>query len=674
MRQNLHPEKLQVSLDTFVQRMTLLNRADNPELLARIVVRWTKGQPLLTKKLLQYVLQSESRIREGEEAISVEKVIRNSLLKEFKKDDLTLNIRRSLYRKDLDNLLEVTDGQLNDNDQLYLLRIQKSLGLSYRECQIVNSEKLGLNSYFSLHQKNNIVSQDKNYKLSTAEEYNLISLESGNICEESDLTTQTAVQPTTAHQPKRTLQQKWLWILLWTPFLFLSLKGINWSRQHQITVKDDSNAQEQLCIDLTSRESPRMSLGEKVLTKEYNQPISASMTASYQGMAAFARCEFSTAKAKYQQSLGINKNNPEALIYYHNAEAIAQQHFKIAVSVPLGSKPDIAWEILRGVAQAQAEINQQGGINDKHLLVQIVNDDNDPDVARQVAKQLSADENILAVVGHNDSNSSIAAAEIYEAEKLVMISPTSTSTKLSGMGSYIMRTIPSVSALASKLASYTSTNSLTKIGICSDSGDSASGSFSQEFIAKTIEDGGQIQSINCDFAQDDFQPDSIVSQALAQNVDALLLAPSVNKMSQAIAVAQANKQQIPLLGNHSLYTYKTIESGKDAIAGMVIPSPWLSENADYSSFPQAAVQYWGGEVNWRTAMAYDATGAIIKGLQKSNSRTQLQSVLTQTNFSVNGATGQFHFQQGDRLGRVQLAYIKKSDDDGSKYQFSQLKL
>ena len=293
------------------------------------------------------------------------------------------------------------------------------------------------------------------------------------------------------------------------------------------------------------------------------------------------------------------------------------------------------------------------------MLVQIVNDDNDPNVARQVAKQLSADENILAVVGHNDSNSSIAAAKIYEAEKLVMISPTSTSTKLSGMGSHIMRTIPSVSALASKLASYTSTNSLTKIGVCSDSGDSASGSFSQEFIAKTIEDGGQIQSINCDFAQDNFQPDSIVSQAVAQNVDALLLAPSVNKMSQAIAVAQANKQQIPLLGNHSLYTYKTIESGKDAIAGMVIPSPWLSENADYSSFPKTAVQYWGGEVNWRTAMAYDATGAIIKGLQKSNSRTDLQSVLTQDNFSVNGATGQFHFQQGDSFGTGAASLYQK---------------
>ena len=352
MRQNLHPGKLQVSLDTFVQRMNLLNRADNPELLTKIVMRWTKGQPLLTKKLLQYVLQSESRIREGEEAISVEKVIRNRLLKEFKKDDLTLNIRRSLYKKDLDNLLEVTNGQLNDNDQLYLLRIQKSLGLSYQECQVVNSEKLGLNSYFSLHQKNNIISQDKNYKLSTAEEYNLISLESRSICEESDLTTQTAVQPAIAHQPKRSFQQKWLWLLLWTPFLFLSLKGIDWLIKHQITVEDDSNAEQQLCIDLTNRESPRMSLGEKLLTKEYNQPISASMIASYEGMAAFARCEFSAAQAKYQQSLGINKNNPEASIYYHNAEAIAQQHLKIAVSVPLGSKPDIAWEILRGVAQS----------------------------------------------------------------------------------------------------------------------------------------------------------------------------------------------------------------------------------------------------------------------------------------------------------------------------------
>jgi branched-chain amino acid transport system substrate-binding protein len=677
MQQKLYPEKLQVSLDTFVQRMYLQNWADNPKLVSKIVVKWTQGQPLLTKKLLQYLLQSEARIDEGEEALSVEKVIRNRLLKEFKQDELTLTIRKLLYKKDLQNLLEVTDSQLSQNDQLYLLKIQKSLGLTNQQCQGINIEKLGLNTYFSLYQKSKNISElDNTYKLYNTEDNHLIHLESAIIYEQSDLVLQSLLEPEIQPQPTKSKSstKKWWLLLLWTPFLFLSLKGFGWLRQYQISAQSNSNSEPQkLCVDLTSRQSPRMSLGEKLLTKE-NQLNPSSNLNLYQGMAAFARCEFSAAQDEYEQSLAIDKNNPEALIYYNNSEAIAGENFKIAVSVPLGSKPDIAWEILRGVAQAQTEINEQGGINNKLLLVQIVNDDNDPRIVRQVAKELSADKNIMAVVGHNDSNSSIAGAKIYETKKLVMISPTSTSTQLSGMGGYIMRTIPSVSALANKLADYAVVNSITKIAVCSDSQDSASSSFAQEFMTQTVQKGGQIKSINCDFAQGDFQPKSMISKAVAQNVDAVLLAPSVNQISQAIAVATANQHQLLLLGNHSLYTHETIAVGKSAIAGMVIPSPWLSDEIDSSNFPEAAMQYWGAKVNWRTAMAYDATGAIIEGLKASNDRSELQATLTQANFSVDGATGKFHFQQGDRLGKVDLAFVEKSAGDDDRYQFSRLEL
>ena len=382
---------------------------------------------------------------------------------------------------------------------------------------------------------------------------------------------------------------------------------------------------------------------------------------------------FLSLKNKFQKSLALVKNNPEALIYLNNAQAISQDHFKIAVSVPIGSQPGIAWEILRGVAQAQAEINKQGGIRQKLLLVQIVNDNNNPEIVRQVAKQLTADENILAVVGHNDSNSSLAASEIYQEQGLVMISPTSTSTKLSGVGSYILRTIPSVAILANTLANYAASNSLTKIAVCSDSRDSASSSFVQEFTLRIAKEGGEIAAVKCDFAQSNFDPKPVIDQAIAQNADALLLAPSVNHMGQAVAVAQANRQQLPLLGNHSLYTFKTIQQGKASLLGMVVPSPWLPDVKPNSHFSQTAMKYWGSKVNFRTAMAYDATAAIIQGLHWSDTRSKLRSVLTQANFSVDGATREFYFEHGDRYGPVQLAYIQQSEPNSDQYQFALLK-
>ena len=676
MTRNLYPEKLQLSLDTFIRRMELLNKADNPGLVAKIVTKWTQEQTLLTKNLLQYILQSELRINEGEEASAVEKIIRNRLLKEFKQDELTLNIRKKIYREDVENISEIKNGKLEPKDWLFLSEIQKELGLTDKQARLINNDKITLNGYLSLNYSNRTAGYKNNiHKTSFVPAISSASWNTPDLCEQSELIPRPFYESPIEHQPRRSYRLKWLLLFLWTPFLFLSFKGINWTKENQsIAVKDPNLEQQKLCVDLTSRQSPRMSIGEKLLTEgKKSSQLDPAVMASYEGMAAFARCEFSVAQNKYRQSIDINKNNPEALIYHNNAMAIAQDHFKIAVSVPLGSKPDIAWEILRGVAQAQTELNQQGGINNKPLLVQIANDDNDPYVVQQLAKQLAADKNILAVVGHNDSNSSIAGAKIYEEEGLVMISPTSTSTKLSGIGSYIMRTIPSVSALAGKLADYASAKSLTKIAVCSDSQDSASDSFAEEFMNQVTMRGSQIQELKCDFARQDFQPDSIVSQAIALDVDALLLAPSVNKMERAIAVARSNQQRLSLLGNHSLYTYKTIESGQKAIAGMVIPSPWLSEANRYSNFPKTAMQYWGGQVNWRTAMTYDAVNALAQGLKKGNNRSELQSALTHVDFTVDGATGKFQFEQGDRLGQVQLAYIQKSNAD-DKYQFSQLEL
>ena len=145
-------------------------------------------------------------------------------------------------------------------------------------------------------------------------------------------------------------------------------------------------------------------------------------------------------------------------------------------------------------------------------------------------------------------------------------------------------------------------------------------------------------------------------------------------MDKALVVAQANQKQLPLLGNHSLYTYKTIKRGQNAIAGLVLPSPWLNDPTVDTDFALATQKYWGGQVNWRTAMAYDATEAIAQGLQTASTRSQLQSTLIQAEFIVDGATGRFQFERGDRLGQVQLAYIKKSAGKSARYNFSPLKI
>lgn len=682
MNRNIHSDNKLVSFREFVRQMHLLNKADDPELILKLVVSWTKGQPFLTKKLMQYVLQSPQKIPLGKETIAVEKIVRERLLKEFKQDKLTLSIRFFLYQKQLEKTLKQTENSNKIAEQNYLKALQKELELSDKQCRTIRKRILE-SELKQVINKNITTIKNKNGKLALESDREQIEKVNSNLSpEKANLAKQTSQAPLNSQLikkenppqiTKKIINKKWFWLVLILPILFLVIKGLNANKsdRSKITTESITNRQN-ICVDLSSRQSPRMSLGEKILTQEHSNLKPQSKIPLYEGSAAFARCEFASAKQKFQQSLIKSQNNPEALIYLNNVSAITQPHLKIAVSVPLGSNPNVAWEILRGVAQAQAQINQQGGIREKLLLVQIVDDDNDPEIVRQVALQLAADESILAVVGHNDSNASIAGSQIYQEQGLVMISPTSSSTKLSGIGSYIFRTAFSVAALANTLADYASVSSLSDITICVDSSSSASSSFIEEFILEMTRDRGQQTTVECDFASDDFDPQQIIQQSIAQNADALLLAPFVVNNNSAIALAKANQQQLALLGNHSLYTYETVQKGQDAVVGMVLTSPWLPDANPQDNFEQTANKYWGGAVNWRTATAYDATLVLIKGLQKAKTRSQLQTILTLPNFIVEGATGEITFENGDRFGTVELARIERKDS--GQYQFAPLKI
>ncbi len=410
----------------------------------------------------------------------------------------------------------------------------------------------------------------------------------------------------------------------------------------------------------------RLSLGNRILIKA---DFTRDKLIATQ---AFANGDYENAIAKFGFSLKMKRNDPESLIYRNNAKAMASGNtIKIATSVPLGGNLNIAKEILRGVAQAQNEVNQNGGIGGKLLQVEIANDDNDPEIARQIASEFVNDEDIVAVIGHNASETSIAAAPIYEQGRLVMISPTSIAPSLSGIGRYIFRTIPTPRNNADLLAQYI-VNSAHKprVAICSASKSEASQSFQENFSWAIFQFGGKVVDTACDFSDPNFDPSEISSQAISDGADALLLAPSLYDLNPALQTIQANKKRLTLLGNQTLYVFNTLEEGQADVSGMALSVVWHPDTIPNKTFPLNANKLWGGSASWRTAMAYDSTLAIIAGLRSGFTREQLQRSLSTPGFLVNGATGKIEFlPSGDRNLKGTLIRIQPGKKSGTGYDF-----
>lgn len=414
-----------------------------------------------------------------------------------------------------------------------------------------------------------------------------------------------------------------------------------------------------------------ISFGEKYLINLNNQIKNEKNRKYFQnykgkGIEDFRRGDYFHAAENF--NLAFQQfSDPETLIYKNNAEAakLEHQYIQIAVSVPISheKESDIAQEILRGVAQAQNEVNSQGGINGKWLQVGIADDKNDPEFAKKVAHEAIKNEKIVAMVGHNASSISQVVAQEYE-DRLVMITPTSYTLNLNNYD-YIFKIVPNVNRLADKLKNYfLNTQSKHNLLICYDRQEPVSESFKESF-ASSVENYDR-----CDVSQPGFKAQKALLEAQQSsklNADSLLLAASINNIDSFINLVKANQGKLRLFSSSTLYTEKTLKEGKNYAENMVIVTPWhqdaFPKNPVVESFVKDAKSHWKKTVNWRSAVAYDATKVIIQGLKKipqqlntQELRQQLQKQVQNTT-NLCGATGKISFTLGKR--NEPLAFIIK---------------
>lgn len=407
----------------------------------------------------------------------------------------------------------------------------------------------------------------------------------------------------------------------------------------------------------------RLSLGEKLLV------FQGASTDKKNGVAAIAAQNWSGAIASFQAALQNDRNDPESLIYLNNAKIGTQTADIIAVSVPATKSSNPALEILRGVAQAQSQVNQAGGINGKPLKVLIVNDDDDPNTAKEVATALVQDASVLGVIGHFGSDTTLAAAAIYQEGGLVMISPTSTSVQISSLGNAVYRTVPSDRFTASALSRYMLTTlQKQNAAVYYNSDSSYSKSLKEEFTTALTSDGGSVAA-EYDLASPAFRAAESVDQAAQQGAQVLVLAANTATLTPALQVIAANRQRLQVLGGDSLYNPKVLQTGESAV-GMVVAVPWILLSNPNAPFAKESRQLWGGDVNWRTAMAYDAAMTLVEGLKKGGDRKTVLQTIAQPGFTFQGATGTIKFlPSGDRNQPMQLVVVQAGGRSGYGYDF-----
>ncbi|HID99560.1 MAG TPA: hypothetical protein EYP59_04630 [Thiotrichaceae bacterium] len=127
----------------------------------------------------------------------------------------------------------------------------------------------------------------------------------------------------------------------------------------------------------------------------------------------------------------------------------------IAVSGPMSGKGEANGQaMVNGIQLYLDQINLQGGIGGRPVKLLTFDDQNQTEVAQKVALKIANHSEALAVIGHYNSSTSIAAAPLYQHYGIPAISGTATADELTRDNDWYFRTIFNNGEQGALLANY----------------------------------------------------------------------------------------------------------------------------------------------------------------------------------------------------------------------------
>ncbi|MBD6617199.1 ABC transporter substrate-binding protein [Komarekiella sp. 'clone 1'] len=416
-----------------------------------------------------------------------------------------------------------------------------------------------------------------------------------------------------------------------------------------------------------------MSCGEEILLPNIN----TKLPEKEKGVKAIARENYQEAIIWFEQAWQ-KSHDPETLIYLNNARLAVEKikTYTIAVVAPISNNNNdsinSSKQILRGVAQAQDEFNQDYKTKKIGLKILVVSDNNKIEDSQKIAENLVKKRDVLAVIGHFRSDTTIEAVNVYQEQNLLLVSATATSEDLSTVckSNYpncFFRVVPSNRVIAKTLADYLKQENKRKAAIFFNPGSNYSKSLQAQMKARFSELGGQVVA---EIPLSD-NLESTIDQVREQKADAIVLFPTSDGLTSDPAVQvieYAKKYKYLIVGGDSLDSNKLIKAIAENEAGSVVAIPWHSKSFFNQELPKQINKLWGKAENWHTALSYDATRALLAALEKTSSpsRVNVQRAMADTNFKATGITGVISFKpSGDRSEEnIHLVKVVRNSSTG----------
>lgn len=305
---------------------------------------------------------------------------------------------------------------------------------------------------------------------------------------------------------------------------------------------------------------------------------------------------------------------------------------KIGLAVELtGRRADLGVAARDGAVLAVENINANGGVAGRQIELLIMDDQGDPQIARQVDQQLVS-QGVVAIVGHLTSEQTAAAFEQMNQAGVVLFSPTSSSGDFSNQADYFFRIMPSNDLMARSLARYIyEKTGVRRLTVIYDIGNQ---SFTETYLQNLQ---AEFTALGGEFApalafQSGISDLRVLVQPLGQSVQADAASAELARQSGVVLIASAVDtallsqylrqagSQAQLFSSTWAQTPELLEKGGAAVDGMILAATYdpNDPSATYQEFARLYQDRFQRPPSLGSSHTYETIYVLAQALAQTN--------------------------------------------------------
>ncbi len=339
-----------------------------------------------------------------------------------------------------------------------------------------------------------------------------------------------------------------------------------------------------------------------------------------------------------------------AMVFLSAGLAFGAKPIMLGAVMRLSIGADDGIPCTRGAEMAVAEVNKAGGINGRPVKLIVENEKDSPAAAVNAVQKLINVDKVVAIVGPMTSGDTMASGKIVDNAKVVMISPTATTPKLSGYGAYIYRGCSRIDKQAQVLTDWVTKHWKPKtvaIFYSNEPYGKGCAKLFTEFFKKhgiKVVDTESFMRGSKDFK-------SQLTKIKASNPDMLFIPGYTPETAPAAAQARQLGMKQPILGVYGDNNPAYIKLAGPAAEGHVIGGEY-DENYNTPK-NKAFVKNYNELVKKNhdpynimfAALSYDATSMILDGMKKNGPTSEGIKKYLDNVKDFNGVTGKLSFNK-----------------------------